>query len=167
MDSSYSPPIVRRDARGEEETVVLLFSAGGNAGAEIPLRLWNQLIGPKPDLGKFVSRDFCTWVPDEIRGRPVYPACFLHDYLYSVDEGVGGMAEFWFYRNTVRCYTYYGGSLFWGVFHGLVRSTGTRFGGPLRKRFLAWCDQKREAAVVGAVILGAGLFRLTLKLLGS
>ena len=60
---------------------------------------WDKLIGPKPPEG--YATNGCTFSPDYVADRPVWPACVIHDYHYS---GVVSRwkADWIFMRNLYR-----------------------------------------------------------------
>jgi len=65
-----------------------------------PRDVWNRLIGPLPPEG--METDGCSWSPDWIADRPVWPACVVHDFHYS-GAGVSRWRADWiFLRNLYR-----------------------------------------------------------------
>lgn len=62
------------------EEIVSLKVAG--AWRPLPASVWYQLHGPRPDP-RFGSKDGCTCSPDFWRGKPIWPACVIHDYHYQ------------------------------------------------------------------------------------
>lgn len=63
---------------------------------------WDRLLGPKPPEG--FATDGCSFSPDYIAHRPVWPACIVHDYHYSAGEAKVSRrhADWVFFRNLYR-----------------------------------------------------------------
>ena len=62
--------------------------------------VWDALIGPKPPEGW--ETDGCSFSPDYIANRHVWPACVIHDFHYS-GAGVSRWRADWiFFRNLYR-----------------------------------------------------------------
>ncbi len=60
------------------DTISLLVSG---VYRTLPKPIWDKLLGPKPDED-FVNNG-CTMSPDMVMGKPVWPACVIHDYHYN------------------------------------------------------------------------------------
>lgn len=57
----------------------IIFEVSGHLLAVSDL-LWRPLLGPKPAEG--FSCDGCSWSPDKLGRRKLWPACVIHDYHY-------------------------------------------------------------------------------------
>lgn len=44
--------------------------------------VWDSLEGPKPPGRTFINNG-CTCSPDYLQGKPIWPACVIHDYHYN------------------------------------------------------------------------------------
>jgi hypothetical protein len=91
---------------------VVVFWVRG-APRVFPRETWDRLIGPKPPEN-FVT-DGCSISPDWIADRPVWPACVIHDWQYSI-SGLGvsrWRADWILFRNLYRLLRI--GGLFFGA----------------------------------------------------
>ena len=74
------------------------FMVGGVLRS-FPRESWDRLIGPKPP--ETFATDGCSISPDAVYGRPVWPACIIHDWHYS-GQVSRWKADWIFQRNVYR-----------------------------------------------------------------
>lgn len=70
--------MVLLDTVGPDDISILV------SGEWRPIRraFWDSLEGPKPP-GRAFKSNGCTFSPDYLRGKPVWPCCVIHDYHYN------------------------------------------------------------------------------------
>lgn len=81
----------------------------------VPTTLWSRLTGPKPPVS--FACNGCSYSPDYVLGKPIWPACAIHDWHYH-DGGPDisqNRADVVFARNVYTCLRFYGAGRFLAV----------------------------------------------------
>lgn len=62
----------------EHDTVKMFWVSGQPRWVSVGL--WDKLEGPKPP--SFFKSNGCSYSPDYVLGKPIWPACVIHDWHY-------------------------------------------------------------------------------------
>lgn len=98
----------------------------------VPLALWESLKGPKPEHPERFINNGCTLSPDNVGGKPTWPACVIHDYQYNHAPVSREFADAVFRDNLATCLKAYGTfpAIAWVLalfYWRAVRRAGRRF----------------------------------------
>jgi hypothetical protein len=75
---------------------------------QVPVTVWKALKGPKPEHPESFINNGCTLSPDNILGKPTWPACVIHDFQYNHTPVSRAFADAVFRDNLKTCLVAYG-----------------------------------------------------------